>query len=58
MADRSLPTLPIDRLINGWLPLKTIAIPSSPMVISPKPNAIQLAPTVAQQPFIQWQWLI
>ena len=28
--------LPQDHLTNGWLPLKSIVIPSSPMVVPPK----------------------
>ena len=30
----------MDCLVNGWLPLKTIAIPSGPFAVSPKPLTI------------------
>ena len=30
----------MDRLADGWLPLKTIAIPSGPFAVSPKPLTI------------------
>jgi len=35
-------SLLMDRLTNGWLPLKTIAIPSSLMYVSRKPLPINL----------------
>ena len=42
IRDRTDGSLPIDRWTNDWLPLKTITIPSSPMVVSPKNITIPL----------------
>ena len=38
--------LPQDHLTNGWLPLKSIVIPSSPMVAPLKSNTIPFKPMV------------
>ena len=50
----------MDRLTDdGWLRLKTIAIPSSPMIVLLKSIAIPLlTPMVMFEPFIQWQWFL
>ena len=40
-------SLPMDRMTDGWLPLKSIVIPLTPMVVSPKHIALQLAPIIA-----------
>ena len=39
--------LPMDQMIDGWLPLKSIVIPLTPMVVSPKHIALPLAPIIA-----------
>ena len=45
-------SLPIDRLANGWqwLPLKTFAIPSIPIAVSPKSIPMPMEPMVTLQP--------
>ena len=45
-------SLPIDCLAHGWqwLPLKTFAIPSSPIAVSPKSITMPMEPMVTLQP--------
>ena len=42
--------LPQDHLTNGWLPLKSIVIPSSPMVVPPKSIIIPFEPMMFSNP--------
>ena len=50
------PSLPMDRLTNGWLPFKTIAIPSNPMVVSPKSLTIPSPKSFHHRSGLIWKY--